>query len=118
MASKTPFTFNNTSTADKAFPVFPGAFMVNGGGSFPIFCSITNFSNCGMDNIDNSYIVMPGYLLIIYYDAGYRNQKDEINNTTGTTIVYKAESSTNNATSCRLYFGENYTGEIIVSGIS
>jgi hypothetical protein len=111
MASKTPFIY-------KSCPVFPGAFLVNGGGSFPIFCSTTNFSNCGMTDIDNSYIVMPGYLLIIYYDSGYRNQKDEINNSTGTTIIYKRETSENNASSCRLYFGENYTNEIILSGIS
>ena len=58
MASKTPFIY-------KSCPVFPGAFLVNGGGSFPIFCSTTNFSNCGMTDIDNSYIVMPGYGLVV-----------------------------------------------------
>lgn len=113
--SNMPFTYNNTSTNNKAFPVFPGAFMVNGTGSFPIFCSITNFSNYGMDNTDNSYIVMPGYKLELYYDSTYGRFKDTISNTDGTIILYKRLTDENNATSCKLYFNDT---EIKVGVIS
>ena len=107
MASKTPFIY-------KSFPVFPGAFMVNGNGSFPIFCSIANFQNAGMSDIDNSYIVMPGYKLSVFKDF-YTNSQYDIINTDGTTIIYRVATYTNNATSCKLYFKDQ---EVYVSGIS
>ena len=107
MASTTPFIY-------KSFPVFPGAFMINGAGSFPIFCSIANFSNCGMSDIDNSYIVMPGYELSIFKDF-YTNSQYDIINTDGTTIIYQGSPYQNSTSSCKLYFNGN---EITVSGIS
>lgn len=107
MASSTPYIY-------KSFPVFPGAFMINGTGSFPIFCSIANFQNCGMSDIDNSYIVMPGYKLSVFKDF-YTNSQYDITNTNETTIKYQVANYLNNATSCKLYFKDV---EIIVSGIS
>jgi hypothetical protein len=113
MASTTPFTH-------KSFPVFPGAFMLNeGNGSFPIFCSVYDFSRWGMNDIDNYYIVMPGYKLLTYQSIGYTYSSSLYNgifdNTTGTAPKYYTISYSNLSSSCYLYYKGN---EIKLIGIS
>lgn len=104
----------------KGMPIYPGAFMVNGGGSFPIFCSIANLQNYYMSDIDNYYIIMPGYKLIVYadfYPNGYSTIK---NNYTSNKIINFFSPYQNGTTSCRLYFSNDGTNEseIRIDGIS
>jgi len=75
----------------------------DGRGSFPIFCSIAKFSDYGMDNIDNYYIVLPLYKLVVYI-GDYTTTNYTIDNTKGTTILYVNSPSTNGISSCKLYF--------------
>lgn len=85
-----------------------GAYLIDDGrGSFPIFCSIANFSDYGMDNIDNYYIVLPLYKLHVYTSINYLDYVYIIDNTKGTTILYVNSPSTNGISSCKLYFNGN-----------
>lgn len=109
-----PFTYNSSS-------VYPGAFMLNANsGSFPIFCSIYNFSTWGMNDIDNYYIVMPGYKLLTYPTSGYvssstTSQNGVYDNTSGETPLYYNSSYAGHGSSCYLFFKGN---AILVAGIS
>ena len=109
-----PFTYKSSS-------VYPGAFLINGGnGSFPIFCSITSYSTWGMNNIDNYYLIMPGYSLRVYKEGSYTSDSWPIDNSNSTTPIYWSGFSSDNCSSCSLYFGTVDVGlnEIIVNGIS
>lgn len=113
--SNMPYTYN----ASYPFPTLPGAFMISGTGSFPIFCSIANFQTWGMSDIDNFYIIMPGYKLDVYNDF-YTNTGEtytSIGDYNSTNITYFATPYLNNSTSCRLYFG-NDNSEIKIEYIS
>jgi hypothetical protein len=109
-----PFTHKSSS-------FYPGAFLINSGnGSFPIFCSIDNFSTWGMNDIDNYYLVMPGYKLLTYPSSGYvlsstTSQNGIYDNTTGESPLYYNSTYADHGSSCKLYFKGN---EIKVSGIS
>lgn len=108
MASTTPFRY-------KDFPICPGAYLINTSyGAQPIFCSIANFQNCGYSDIDNIYIVMPGYKLTVYQDF-YSNSPYDITNTNGIDIVYVSSTYADRASSCSLFFKDV---EVKVDGIS
>lgn len=107
-----PFTYKSSS-------VYPGAFLINGGnGSFPIFCSINSYSSWGMNNIDDYYLIMPGYSLRVYKEGGYTSDSWTVDNSTSTIPKYWSDFSINNSSSCRLYFGAIGLNEVIVAGIS
>jgi hypothetical protein len=77
-----PYTVNNGLVN----PATPGAYLNNTGtGSFPVFCSITSFTNYGMENIVDIAILMPGYKIILYVDAAYAGVAtlDTVDATTG-----------------------------------
>ncbi len=84
-----------------------GAYLVNSGyGAFPIFCSMYDFVDWGMDNVDDYYIVMPGYKLLLYVNSSLDDSTSyPIDNTIGTTVLYQTSPSINQITSCKLYFG-------------
>ena len=106
----------------KSFPVCPGAYLLNSGyGTYPIFCSITNFDTiCQMNNQDNYYIVMPGYKLLTYAEGDYNPGSNSsyngvFDNTNGTTVKLYNSAYSDHGSSCYLY----YKGTLItVSGIS
>ena len=104
----------------KGMPIYPGAFMVNGGGSFPIFCSIANLQNCYMSDIDNYYIIMPGYKLVVYADFYPNGSFSSKDNYSSNKIINYFSPYQNGTTSCRLYFSNDgiNENEIIISGIS
>jgi hypothetical protein len=53
-------------------PLTPGAFLINSsGGSYPIYCSINDYSAWGMNDIDDYYVVMPGFSLIVFNTSNY-----------------------------------------------
>ena len=89
-----------------------GAYLVNSGyGAFPIFCTIDRFYDYGMDNssdgnngVDDYYILLPGYKLLLYIDQGVSGTSYPIDNTIGTTILYQTSPSINEISSCKLFF--------------
>ena len=107
-----PFTHNSSS-------VYPGAFLINrDNGSFPIFCSITSYTSWGMNNIDNFYLIMPGYSLKVYKEGSYTSDSWTYDNSNSSVPIYWNDFSNDNCSSCRLYFGALGDNEIIVNGIS
>jgi hypothetical protein len=100
-------------------PATPGAYLFNGVnpgyGSFPIFSSITNYITSGMNDIDDNYLVMPGYKIIVYTNGAYEGNSTTIDNTASSSILFQATSNVNQGSSCKLY----YNGvEIVISGFS
>ncbi len=92
----------------------PGAYLTNsGGGSYPIFCSISTFSTFGMGDQDDMYIVLPGYKLLVYTNSSYTldtgTNVQTIDNTTGTNILlYTVPTGyVNKGDSCKLYYQNN-----------
>jgi hypothetical protein len=113
--SNMPYT---TYDASYSFPTLPGAFMISGTGSFPIFCNIARYDDRGMVNIDNYYIIMPGFILIIYSGPDYTNSSYKLANST-TDILYVSAPFINGGSACKLYFGDlSDTNQIKISGIS
>jgi hypothetical protein len=110
-----PFTYKSSC-------VYPGAYLINGGnGSFPIFCSITNYDTFGMNDIDNHYIVMPGYKLDTFTSTAYTGTANgTFDNRAGTVPMYYSFSSStdDSSSSCKLYFGYDTNNEIKITGIS
>lgn len=87
------------------FPAYPGAYLINGGAaSYPIFCSITSYTDWGMNNLDDYYLIMPGYTLIVYKGGSY-SDSSWTSPYSATTFTYWNGFSENNGSSCRLYFG-------------
>jgi hypothetical protein len=97
-------------------PATPGAYLFNSSyGSFPIFSSITNYATFGMNDIDDFYLVMPGYKIIVYVNDNYGGNSTTIDNTASSTIIILATSNVNQGSSCKLY----YNGvELLISGFS
>ena len=101
-------------------PLTPGAFLINGGvssggGSYPIYCSINDYSAWGMNDIDDSYIVMPGFTLFVFTDISYHGSFIILDNSYGINILNQATTNLNQGSSCKLY----YNGvEIVISGFS
>jgi hypothetical protein len=95
-------------------PTAPGAYLINaGGGSFPIFCSLSNLSAGGMADVDDYWLVMPNYSLNIYNDTNYSGTTQTINITS--TIRYVASTNTNRASSVRLYYNNV---QVTITGLS
>jgi hypothetical protein len=71
----------------------------------PITCSQYKLKVADVDDI---YVVYPGYKLIVYFNDGYSGQSAIINNYTGTTPTYidsvSLYGSNNAINSCRLYY--------------
>ena len=71
----------------------------------PITCSQYKLKVADVDDI---YVVYPGYKLIVYFNDGYSGQSATINNYTGTTPTYidsvSLYGSNNAINSCRLYY--------------
>jgi hypothetical protein len=116
--------------------LFPGAYMINSGGSgcLPIFFSITQlngFINQSADRED-CVLVMPGYKLILYGENTWTGTYVAIDNTTGTTIIVglsdgvqntdgttiTAGWSPNTMASCRLYFDGNEVTQASIADIT
>jgi hypothetical protein len=97
----------------------PAAYVSNGGGgSYPIFGSIPDFSTLFCDNIDDLYIVLPGYKLVIYLENNYTNVSAAMDNTTSAVIKYYTPNVANNASSCRLYYNDITLGLIEMTSIT
>ena len=99
-----------------SFPIFPGAYMINGvldvdhqntnqmNAVFPIFSSIPDFSKYVSQNIDDYYLVLPGFKLEIYTAVNYVTIGNTFDNT-GTTITMYTRTTQNSGYSCKLYYG-------------
>lgn len=88
----------------------PGAWLINGNnGSMPIFGSVGNLNTYFMGDIDDRWIIMPGYKLTIWKDY-YTGATATFDNTTGLRPLMTPECKTiagygtnNNTSSCKLY---------------
>ena len=71
----------------------------------PITCSQYKLK---APDLDDNYVVYPGYKLNLYYNDGYNSYAGTIDNYTGTTLRYVASiniyGSQNQINSCRLYY--------------
>jgi hypothetical protein len=93
----------------------PGAHLIDyGGGSYPIYCSLTKYSTYGFGDTDDEYWVLPGYKLIVYAGSGYASPEQIFDNTYGKYIM-RYTCTANSGDSCRLYYLNN---EITVPGWS
>lgn len=110
------------SITSRTSPQMFGAVMIDGGHDVhPIPSSLSSYNGnypAGND-IDDSYIVYPGYKIIVYKDGGYSGSSVTFDNTNGTVPVFYNLSGTsvgnNNGSSCRLY----YLGrEVTITGLS
>ena len=87
----------------------PGAWMINGDGSFPIFGSMSKLGDgfYWAGDKDDAWIVLPGYKLVLWKDL-YSGTTGTIDNTSGTTPMFKKSSELslqNNTSSLKLYYG-------------
>ena len=71
----------------------------------PIACSQYHLK---APDLDDNYVVYPGYKLNLYYNDGYNGYAGTIDNYFGTTLRYAASiniyGSQNQINSCRLYY--------------
>jgi len=107
-----------TSFTLKGLPIYPGALMLNGsvgtnGGTnsyglsntFPIYGSIDDYSIYGISDIDDHYIIAPGFKLTVYTNHQGGGSSSTFDNTSGTTFVKFLTKYINSGTSCKLYYG-------------
>jgi len=90
MSNTFTYTINGAT-----IPIFPGAWMITGPASLPIFSSIDDYRNYFMNDTDDGYLVMPGFKLIVYRDF-YASTTNTYDNTPGTTIKYFVCNDANN----------------------
>jgi hypothetical protein len=99
-------TFNSgtVSTTDE-FPSFPGVYLVNGGfGVFPLYVSWRSLSALSWHDVVDSYIILPGFKVIVYESNGYTGTARTFDNTNGYNIMIGDNFGVNTASSIRLYF--------------
>ena len=108
MAQNGDFWHNQRRTSgwisDIIYNSIPGAFLINGGGgAFPIYSTMSAFGDkVGMNDVDDCYVIMKGYKLVIYRD-GLNSDSRTFDNTNGGNSKYFNASWNNLASSCRLY---------------
>jgi hypothetical protein len=78
----------NVSGNINANSSIPGAYLIGSSKAFPIFSSIMNYGSFGVNNIDEYYIVLPGYKLVVYQvtqtdHTGTNFKAGTINNSSG-----------------------------------
>lgn len=109
--------FNSLISIERKFDrKSAGAYLVStSSGAFPIFLSIADYNSWGMENIDDKYIVLPGYKIVVYTEVGYAGLSSTFDNTTGNSVkVYSLEDTgsiqlyINRGASCELYFQGNH----------
>jgi len=106
-----PILYNNR-------PVGYGAIMYTGQCTYPFFTSHPNISalsgvnstgsstTFSLADLDDYWIVMPGYKVIVYYDAYFSGTTSTYDNTLGTSIMYNnnAPAAYDKASSLQLYY--------------
>jgi hypothetical protein len=89
----------------KANPLTPGAYIINSErGAFPIFSTISVYNDNGFSNVDNSYLIMPGYSITIYKGDRFTETSVTLSNETGKDISYQYAPYGDGGSSCRLYY--------------
>ena len=92
------------TTSSISSPTLPGAYMYDHATSaHPIFCSC-KYINSMQSDVDDTYLVMPGYKLLIYPDEGYVGSYQTIDNTTGTSPIYTRADRVNSGGSWALFY--------------
>ena len=106
---------------DINYPAFPGVWFINFQQFyFPIFTSLSSYidsytnwinNNTGFNDLDNQYIVMTGFKLIVYQDINYGSSNTTFDNTDGNRPLYGDTSYMDRGSSCKLYFNGNLIDE-------
>lgn len=111
-----PFVYT-TSKGKTNCPMYPGAYIINSNyGSLPIYGSTANFSDAGMNDFDDLYLILPGFKLQVWQDFNWGSTLLlDYDNTNGTTIIYKTPTSINFGSSCRLFFGSKEVINVLTS---
>lgn len=107
----------NTFVSGSKVPISYGAIMNNSTSvltvsTVNIYTSISNLSDAYLpkvdshDNVDDYFIVMPGYKLIVYQDVNHSGSSYAIDNSNGTTPLFKKSitNTANSVSSVRLYY--------------
>jgi hypothetical protein len=68
-------------------------------------------------DVDDLYVVSPGYILVIYQDDNYGGGSQTFNNSSGLTPQSYGPSNLNQANSCKLYY-RTFSNEIRINNIS
>jgi hypothetical protein len=116
--SNAPFSYKYTiSNVNYYHPAFPGAWLMDREvyQVIPIFTSLSEFTNSylylSFADIDNQYIVLPGFKLIVYVDGNYTGSSTTFDNTTGIKPKYGSTNFLNQGNSCQLYYNNNLISE-------
>lgn len=96
------------------YPTSPGAYIINSGnGAHPIFCSVANLGDIGMNDNNDYFLVLPNYSLQVWQDANY--SKNPVFYTQSSTVQIFTSLYTNTASSLNLYYNGT---EVTISGLS
>jgi hypothetical protein len=107
----------NSSTSTK-LPITPGAYAFNVTGSgnnvkmFPIYGNINSYSDFAFEESTDRYLVLPGYYLKTFENAGYDGDEDDYDNTSGSTVFFGINGGENLDNSCKLYYNGNQLGDM------
>jgi|Laugresu1bdmlbsd_1035121.scaffolds.fasta_scaffold25404_2 hypothetical protein len=100
MSDFVDFAINNV-------PIVWGTIMYNtdGGSCYPLCSSQTNLSTLSQNNLDEYWMVMPGFKIAVYAANSYTGTLLVIgDNTYGTSPIVVRPSAVNSANSVQLYF--------------
>ena len=96
----------------------PGAYLLNNkGGGWPVFFEVSYFhtGSIHMNNIFNGCIIMPGFIIKVWEDEGYKGSSQTITNYTSSGPRYQrfTDVASNTASSCRLFITEGAKTTVI-----
>jgi len=70
-----------------------------------VFHSMGNYSTYGINDMDDGYMVMPGYKVQILTNANHTGANATLDNTNGTQpLFFKLRNRVNQTSSCKLFY--------------
>ena len=94
-----------------------GVWLWNAGNApFPIFGSISDLGSWAMNDIDNYWVVLPGYKVRVYIDVTFTGQNFTCDNTLGSFVrryVITDSAHFDKATSCRVFYKNVEVTEVV-----
>lgn len=95
-----PYTLKGST-----IPAFCPVYMTGAYASYPIFHSISNFPDYGMNDSDDYYLVAPHFTIIVYGDVNYSTQARKYENNTDDWKIFLTPSDVDDeGSSCKLYY--------------
>ena len=114
-------TCNVTSTVNiGGIPLLPvltvGVWMWSGIAVFPIYGSTSNFPSWGINDIDNYWVVAPGYKVRVYDTIDFTGQNFTCSKTLGSFVrryVIIDGQHVDRASSCRVFYNNVEIAEVV-----